>query len=1001
MKKKLKEFIQRNIFPILLVSLTIVLCIANFRSGTWLSGWDTLHPEFNFSLNIKRAFSGVWMEHQGLGAVASQAHPAEIPRLIILFISSFILPVSFLRYFYFFLCLIFGPLGVYFFLERIIFKSSIDLDKKIFSFLGALFYLLNLGTLQHFYVPLEMFATHFTSFGWLILFSTQYLETKKKKYLWFFSITTLLATPMAHTATLFYVYFLGLLIYLSSFILLNQSGNKLLLLKRSLILILVTLIINSFWLLPNLYFIFSHGSEVIGSKIHRLFTYEAISQGRIFANPKDMVLIKNFLFNWGELINGKSFGPLLDEWQKHLAYPLVSAIGYLFFAFIIFGFIFSLLKKDGKQIVFIPLLLISYFFLIVLNPSLEKIYLWLTKIPFLHEALRFPFTKFSIILIFTYAIFFAYGLNCLGKVLIERFRRKKKIILSVFLVIVSSLLIIFMWPAFLGNFISPSMKIKIPNEYFQLFKWSSQQEDGRVLKLPLHTFWGWNYHDWGYQGAGFTWFGIKQPTLDREFDRWNSENEESYQELSYALYSKNLSLFNDLLAKYQIKYLLLDKSIIAPEQEKNVLFFDETEKLLSSNQNIELIKEFGFIKIYRFNNLNNQLESYPELINFENPPENLKNIVEEKAIGYDTINFDNFLMTQPLDYQINLKNLDLKPELCGETGQSQIFGLTINSERSLTLTSKNAKACTKSSLEKIVATKPTKNFLLEITLDQEGEQSYFCLAKWKTSDCLLGTKENNRYYYQFSEKRELKNYELRFILDTENLSEQKQSLIKNFKIKTYNVKKLITKEDTDNNIDNIDISSHKLFYSSLKEDKKDTFSFPELSHNQSYALIMKAENKSGLPLRFCLTNYTSKHCDLYEDLKNGQNIFFIPPTDKDGQGYDLNLSNYGIGPIKSINYLESVKIIPLDYEFIEKKENPKEKYITNNQAYEKNWRAYEYQKPFSLKSLGSPTKINGWENGWLLKKETKGQIIFFFLPQLLEYFGFFLILVLIVFIAIF
>ena len=37
----------------------------------------------------------------------------------------------------------------------------------------------------------------------------------------------------------------------------------------------------------------------------------------------------------------------------------------------------------------------------------------------------------------------------------------------------------------------------------------------------------------------------------------------------------------------------------------------------------------------------------------------------------------------------------------------------------------------------------------------------------------------------------------------------------------------------------------------------------------------------------------------------------------------------------------------------------------------------------------------------LLKEETKGQIIFFFLPQLLEYFGFFLILILIVLITIF
>ncbi|MCJ7804358.1 hypothetical protein MUP35_01300, partial [Patescibacteria group bacterium] len=308
MKRKLSSFFRGNVFPILLVCLTIVLCIVNFKPGNWLSGWDTLHPEFDFLLNIKRAISGVWMEHQGLGAVASQAHPAEIPRIIILFLSSLILPVSFLRYFYFFLCLILGPLGVYFFLAKIIFKDKNKLERDIFSFLGALFYLLNLGTLQHFYVPLEIFATHFASLGWLFLFTTQYLETKKKKYLWFFALVTLLSTSMAHTATLFYAYFLGLVIYLFSFIFFSSAKNRLPLLKKGFIIILITLAINAFWLLPNLYYVFSHGGEVVNSKIHRLFTDEAISQGRDFANLKDTALIKNFLFNWGELINGRNFG---------------------------------------------------------------------------------------------------------------------------------------------------------------------------------------------------------------------------------------------------------------------------------------------------------------------------------------------------------------------------------------------------------------------------------------------------------------------------------------------------------------------------------------------------------------------------------------------------------------------------------------------------------------------------------------------------------------------
>ena len=110
--------IKDNSLVWLLVIACLFLATRNYQPGTWLSGWDTLHPEFNFSLYFTRIFSGVWQEHQGLGAVASQAHPAEIVRMLIYYPFSFFLPQSLLRYGYFFLALILGPLGIYCFLER-------------------------------------------------------------------------------------------------------------------------------------------------------------------------------------------------------------------------------------------------------------------------------------------------------------------------------------------------------------------------------------------------------------------------------------------------------------------------------------------------------------------------------------------------------------------------------------------------------------------------------------------------------------------------------------------------------------------------------------------------------------------------------------------------------------------------------------------------------------------------------------------------------------------
>lgn len=975
------SFIKKNPFVIALVIIILIICGLNYTPNTWLTGWDTLHPEFNFPLNFQRLLNGVWRAEQGLGAVAGHSHMADLPRVIILWLFHFILPLSFLRYFYIFICLILGPLGIYYFLEKIIFAKN--KERSVFAFLGALFYLLNLGTIQNFYAPFEMFATQYATLGWLFLFISLYLQKPQKSTLIYFALITFLAAPQAYAATLWYAFFLTLIIYLFFWLIVHQFKQ----LNQVLILIGVTLIINSFWLLPNLYYIWQHSGEVITAKINRLFSEEAFLHNYQYGNFQNTILLKNHLFSWTQFNFAKNnFDLLLKSWSNHLNQSFISSLGYFFFIIIFLGIIFSLIKKSKLLWLLIPIFLINFAFLANAVPPFSWFLDYLRKSNLIKESLRFPFTKFSILLMFVYSVFFAYGL-----LVIFTFFKRKRLALWLLFSTFSLALILFAWPVFQGQLISSRLRLKIPDEYSQMTNWLNQQEQGRVLQLPIHSLWGWEYRDWGFQGAGFTWFGLKQPILVRDFDRWSLANEKAYQELSYALYSKNLPLFETLLGKYNIQWLLWDQSIIAPENDLKVLFIQETGELFTQSQNIKLVKEFGFLKIYQFSGKNNN-EEYPQLTDFTNLPEDLKEIALKEASSYDQINLENYNLNLGKNYPIDLKKLDLKPNLCGPSLENQIFGLNIIDNSIFKLTAKNSQACTKIALGKIIKTKPTKDFLLEVSFNSENEEPYFCLAKWGTGDCLLDKKENNKFYYQFTSNRELKNYEIRFILNKDG-----ESLIKNLQLKTYPAKKKMALEI----VDNLDISNHNLKYTSLDEEKRDTFSFPELIHSQSYALIMEAENISGLPLRLCVTNYTSRRCDLYENLKTGQNIFFIPKSDVDGQGYDFNLSNYAIGPVKSINYLKSIKIVPLDYEFIKTEKNPDGEYITNNQAYEKNWRAYEYQKPFGIKYLGAPVKINGWENGWLLKEETSGKIIFFFLPQLLEYFGFLLILVLIVFITIF
>ncbi|MEK6847158.1 MAG: hypothetical protein AABY16_03260, partial [Nanoarchaeota archaeon] len=87
----------RFLFPFLLVLITILISFLNYTPGTFLTGWDTLHPEFNFAQQFSNILFGVFRTDQGLGAISAHSHMAELPRIILLWLFSFIFPLSFLR----------------------------------------------------------------------------------------------------------------------------------------------------------------------------------------------------------------------------------------------------------------------------------------------------------------------------------------------------------------------------------------------------------------------------------------------------------------------------------------------------------------------------------------------------------------------------------------------------------------------------------------------------------------------------------------------------------------------------------------------------------------------------------------------------------------------------------------------------------------------------------------------------------------------------------------
>lgn len=658
----LKRTLVQHWAIFVLLFVAFILCFKNYTPGTFLSGWDTLHPEFNFELNFERLLFGVFRPEQGVGSVAAHSHMADLPRVLSLYLLHFIIPQSFLRYAYIFFCLFSGPVGMYFFLRRIVFTNQnvlhyhqapseiifkepeADLANSIFSlekaasFSGALFYLLNVGTMQQFIVPFEMFTTLYAFLPWLFLFTTKYfyeeLPAKRKLYLLLFSFITLLLTPSAYAATLWYGHFFLFCLYLFSLSILDIWFEKrkrlvslLRRLKRVSVLLLFTLFLNSFWLLPNVYFVITHSANVANARINQMFSPQAFLHNKAFGDLKDIIFLKSFLFDWAVYSDHNSFQALLQIWIKHLESPFIILIASAIFFVTCTGLFLGIKQRSKVALSFLPMFAACLFFLMNDNGLTAPLFRGLQQtLPVFKEAFRFPHTKFYIQFIFMYAVLFAYGQAYIVHYLINVGRPffRRGTIGSFHTCLTIVLLIFYIYPAFSGYFIHPAVRVTLPVEYFQLFDWLNKQNDfGRIANLPIHSFWGWEYHELqtdkpGFQGAGLLWFGIKQPFFARDFDRWNPTNEQYYREMSYAIYTNNSERLKNVLRKYQIKYILIDSSVVAPQYPKDITWQKEAQKLFASQKYLTKSAQFGnFLSVYTvsFPVLESSLTDRPTIIN--------------------------------------------------------------------------------------------------------------------------------------------------------------------------------------------------------------------------------------------------------------------------------------------------------------------------------------------------------------------------------------------------
>ena len=587
-----------KIYPFILFFLVIFICFQNFSSGTTLMGFDSQHPEFNFNIAFQKSLS-VWQEYMGLGAQGAMSFASDISRNIVLYAFSFLLPVNFLRYFWVFLMLGLGTLGMYYFLYLGVFGREKSYSKEL-SFLGALFYLFNLSTMQLFYTSFDGFLTHFGFIPVLFLLAKRVLDNFTKRNVLYFLIASFFSTSQAYTGTLFFAFLLYFGIYLVSEIIIYESKKERI--KNLVKLGLIYLLANLFWLLPVMFFISSGAGFVSETSINLFSSEESFLSNKKYGNIQSILELKNFWFDSTDYNNNfGTFDPLLSPWINHLKTYPVTILGFILTFVFLLGGIYSLFHK--KYRVYSFLLLLSVFFLSAGTEPFSGLFNFFRDyVPLFKEAIRFPFTKFSILTSFVYAVLFAFGCNVIFKgveKLTARFNMAKKINL-VLVVIFFAIFAYRFTPYFQGKLLNPNTKVFLPKEYSQVFNYFENKDiESRIFLAPADTFWAWPYYSFGYRGSGFMSYGLRQSVFSRSFDVWNKSNESVFWEVRNALSLSDEKKLSDILTKYQIKYFVLDGNVVIPGAVENAAtnYNDRLLKLLEKGNMVKGKIKYGQITI--------------------------------------------------------------------------------------------------------------------------------------------------------------------------------------------------------------------------------------------------------------------------------------------------------------------------------------------------------------------------------------------------------------------
>ncbi len=997
MRHMLKQNRSLAIHILILFLVFAVIIATNFPFGTWYTGWDNLHPEFNFGLNIKRALSSVWQSYQGTGTYGGHGYAATLPHTLILSFFSIFIPDQYLRSTFTFLMLFLGSLGVFFLTQKMLAKENNNLKPTAGLFAG-LFYLLNFATVQNFYIQLEAFIVHYASLPWLFYVLILFLEKKTKNYALLFFAVSFFASVQGFIPPLFVVYMLILGIFLAFYIGTRPTFARI---KLALICIVITIFANAYWLFPVIHYSATNTSDYLNAYNNLSSTEDFILKNNKYGNISNAILLKGFLSEAIDFSDTRSVFVIFNDWNKHLAKPFVQALSYVFFAIITIGAVYLIFKREPFYTkAFLISFLLLFSFIATNTPPFSFLSSLLHDFPITKQAFRVSFTKFSIGADFFYSLMFGLGFYAICTLIFKFVSLRIKylaIYLLSFLLFIS--VIFFSYPIFTGNLLYTRTKLTIPKAYFELFDFfKTQDPNTRIANLPQGWGWGWSIYKWGYSGSGFLWYGIEQPIMDRAFDVWGKSNENYYWELSYAISSQNFPLIDKIFDKYNINFLIFDPNMIPYVNQRGSIYSRELEEYIKISKKYTLVKQFKSdktdiapINIYKVNRDGSPIKNFKEIKSLSavaniGPKYSFTSYDRaflENGTYYTSINFDTYYPFRSPVTQIRV------PET--------LFKIK-------NLPSRQAGQKSDILFEKKISDAP-KSFALLLPPRNFGQ----------------GLEEANITFETNTLSVRIPKNDLSSVYDS--------SLDGNFfNHKALNCNTLSASDGITSYFKQEFIQNEFIRFTSINSENCYSIILKDLSQRFSYLVEVESRNLSGKPLKFALIHQESRTPNIEIPLSStnyfAKNYIMSLPMNYYGLGYSLHFNNISIGKDTTVNDLKHVAVYPIPFDFLsgiklvntDKNSNQNKNIFIFYQSYHPLWKAYEIElkTPFGPSSgrgqnsklknflgrafpflFGKEIKehvlVNNWTNGWVLENSQlstlNSQLIVIFLPQYLEYFG--------------